>query len=1403
MKLRLLRDEETISVFELEDGAYVVGSGESAALRIENESIAPEHVRLRVLAGALDVEDLGSGRGTWIGGRALTGVARLPDGVILQLGLVGLQAGDDLAPALPAPRPGRYVPGAVVASGGMGVIRSALDIQTGRVVAMKRIREGMDDADLLTRFELEARITAHLEHPNIVPVHDVHPGADGPGYYTMKMVRGASLEKLIRLISQQADPSVGQYPLDALLTVFQKIADAVAFAHSRGVIHRDLKPANIMVGDYGEVLVMDWGLAKVAGTGIGPAAGPASSAALDGGTLAGEVMGTPHYMAPEQASGQNEQVDERSDVYALGAILYELLTLQTPVGGRTAGEIIRKVRAGRIVPPIERLSRRRLRHLPGGMIPASLDAVAMKALAVSPQRRYQRVQDLQAEIQTYKTGFATAAEQAGPGRQFLLLVRRNRGVAGAMAACAAMLALLTAASTVSIRHETGRSRAEYARASGARAATDIQNKRAQEAEARVQKSALFFAAKSDDALKNENLAEALKRLGMAIAVAPQNPEYFLRRADLLQANGRFTEAIPDYERSNDLRPDQSVRDTLALTRRLLQENGGEPTLRPEVRRQLIAALVAQGRGSQALSPPPAPVAAAPAAPAPPPYTPAEEALHVRLGSFYTSQPGWNRGRISTAADGGLRLDLNGMKLSSLSTLRGLRITTLFLGSTGITDLAPLAGLPLNQLVIQHNGVKDLSPLAGMKLTELFATATGIADLRPLRGMPLRVLHLHGSPVSDLTPLAGMPLESLYLEGTPCTDLAALKGMPIRALGLLDTKSLQDFSPLSTLLELDAVNLPVHATKLGFLSALPKLHNVHNPRFARGNLPVAAYCGLSNASDAAWTKWASALRATGAASLPPHRLTVDARGVIELDLRDTPARNFTPLAGMPEFRLLLNNPARLNLTPLQGSSLVDLDVSEAAVTSLLPLFKCSKLDSLTINRTAADVHLLRQHPTLRHLDYQSDPDLRRPKTTVREFFSPSPPGTDEGRLQSGNALAADLFDAAEAFTTGWTCINGRGEPATVGWSVDPRSQGGRGGGHLSFIERRGDNSPGQFSAPPRFLGNQKAAYGGTLQFRMRHQHGPGAPANQIKLRSGSHQLSYALRQGVSREWTFFSIPLHETGGWKRDDEGGRSASAEEMQQVLENLDQLLIPAEFTRHNHELTDLDEVSLTTAEQDRVEHERQAALAAQVTSMAAAWDGGRWEDAITLYRDLRARTRIDAILESAHAVFARSLWKTVWFKSSVDPVGRLGEWRALARGPAAAEAEVPAIAFHFDDSSPGQLGLSNALNERDPGRENFGMIATTRLRLPPGQWRFTVRSDDGCRVLVNGKELMHKWYGHYPESIAAIHKQLESSEAEVVVEYFQYARGASIALTLEPLLPEPAPGSGTTPPVPNERNP
>jgi hypothetical protein len=240
------------------------------------------------------------------------------------------------------PGRGRYTVTGLHAQGGIGRVWLARDHDLGRDVALKELRpDRADRPDLAARFVAEAQVTGQLEHPGIVPVYEMARGEDGQAFYTMRFVRGRTLTDAVQAHHDRAAAGAAR-PLELreLLTAFVAICNAVAFAHARGVVHRDLKGGNVVLGDFGEVMVLDWGLARLVGKADGPEP-PVAVAPVgeDGETVQGQVLGTPGYMAPEQARGLTEQIGPHSDVYGLGAILCEILTARPPFSG--AGELHR------------------------------------------------------------------------------------------------------------------------------------------------------------------------------------------------------------------------------------------------------------------------------------------------------------------------------------------------------------------------------------------------------------------------------------------------------------------------------------------------------------------------------------------------------------------------------------------------------------------------------------------------------------------------------------------------------------------------------------------------------------------------------------------------------------------------------------------------------------------------------------------------------------------------------------------------------------------------------------------------------------------------------------------------------------------------------------------------------
>ena len=321
------------------------------------------------------------------------------------------------APPVPGARAeGRFEVLAVHAEGGMGRVSVAVDTELGRRVAFKDIKpQYADDGVTKHRFTREALITGQLEHPGVIPVYGLGTDAQGRPFYAMRFVEGESLKEAVKTF--HANPPKRE-PVGAkavafrgLLKRFADVCNAVAFAHSKMIVHRDLKPANVMLGPFGETLVVDWGLARSfankrpdASTAppaeLSPeerAAGetadlaPRDRAADTLGTRTGSVMGTPAYMSPEQARGDLPTLGPAWDVYSLGATLYELLVGRSPFGGKPLHELLRDVEAGNFAPP----------RAAAGWVPAPLDAVVRKAMALRPEDRYASALDLAADVERY------------------------------------------------------------------------------------------------------------------------------------------------------------------------------------------------------------------------------------------------------------------------------------------------------------------------------------------------------------------------------------------------------------------------------------------------------------------------------------------------------------------------------------------------------------------------------------------------------------------------------------------------------------------------------------------------------------------------------------------------------------------------------------------------------------------------------------------------------------------------------------------------------------------------------------------------------------------------------------------------------------------------------------------
>ncbi|MBT8042939.1 MAG: serine/threonine protein kinase, partial [Pontiella sp.] len=299
----------------------------------------------------------------------------------------------------------------------------------------------------IEQFLREARLTANLAHPNIMPVYNMGLDPKGVPFFSMELIPGDSLKTILSKLREDDEEYGRTYPLETLLNIFMKICDAIAYAHSRNVLHLDIKPDNIRVGEFGEVLVCDWGLARVVNA--AEPESPDDAVTLDADvlndmTLSGTMKGTPGFMAPEQTLAYGEKTFQ-TDVYALGALLYMLLTFELPVRGASAHEVVQNTREGKVVPPRKRK--------PDRFIPGSPAAVAMKALALRPEDRYQSAYEMGQEVARYLSGHATEAERAGWITKTSLLLKRHSRVAFLLITFLLLLAVVVSGNLVTISRE--------------------------------------------------------------------------------------------------------------------------------------------------------------------------------------------------------------------------------------------------------------------------------------------------------------------------------------------------------------------------------------------------------------------------------------------------------------------------------------------------------------------------------------------------------------------------------------------------------------------------------------------------------------------------------------------------------------------------------------------------------------------------------------------------------------------------------------------------------------------------------------------------------------------------------------------------------------------------------------
>lgn len=918
----------------------------------------------------------------------------------------------------------QYEPIREVAQGGMGTIVQCRDRALNRPVALKRMRpELAGQKPAREQFLQEARITAQLEHPHIIPVHELAKDDQGNLFLVLKWVEGRTLSKFLdgaRMAekSQSGERSRGEsrsQPIQsflALLQLFLKICDAVAFAHSRGIVHADIKPDNVLVGDFGEVLIVDWGLARRMGgesqghlnadpksTAIGDPAGSPQAGSRSGepwlrsastletvwdihnrDTVAGDfldarveaglegpVAGTPAYMSPEQATGRDKEINERSDVYALGAILYELLAFEPAVSGSTLPEMLAQIRTGRVVPPDQ--------QSPWREIPRALSAVCMKALERDPKDRYSSAGEMGQDVRRFLEGrhvlayregwLETAARVARPHRIAVIVALAALlaiGVTIAGVFTRIQDALAQALESERIANEMGLE-ARQAEQAQLDAALLASQERAEMAVDAAGKGLIFEAeilasgserlapdgpwgayARGVLARERKELAEARACFQRALRADPSHfpSSQELARLDHAESMARAAEATFQNRASPDSwRTLLQAGDTLASlgdhgkAREAYQAALEQMNKAQDVQGEIFESAQRKLDNSKAWSLCQGFDKTIQALPPDQQMVQMQKKMNELHGEHISFYPTVDQGvirKLGMTVNPRLKylhpfhglslteLDCWATKVSDLGPLKGMPLKNLNIRQTQVDDLTPLRGMPLTELMCDRTAVADLSPLKGMPLQSLDCSMTRVRDLKPLRGMPMTSLVCWQTSVADLSPLRGVPLESLNCWKTEVADLGPLRGMPLRSLNCSETQvnSLSGLEgmPLNTLEFFSTQvsnlyplrNLPLHTlncmdTQVSDLSPLE-------------GLPLTTLnCGGTQIQDFRPLQ-----------GLPLTFLACGQTGITDL----------TVLKGLPLKRLHLPWTTVSDLSPLRGMPLTLLECSATQVTDLSPL-----------------------------------------------------------------------------------------------------------------------------------------------------------------------------------------------------------------------------------------------------------------------------------------------------------------------------------------------------------------------------------------------------------------------------------------------------------------------------------
>jgi serine/threonine protein kinase len=747
----------------------------------------------------------------------------------------------------------KYILGAEIARGGMGAILLTKDVNLRRNIVTKVLLNKKSNLATL-RFIEEAQITGQLEHPNIPPVHDLGVNDQDNIFFTMKQIKGETLLDIIKKIKNEKEKNSEKYSYKNLIGILIKVCNALDFAHSKNVIHRDIKPENIMVGEYGEVLLMDWGLAKIIGASEEfeeletEKVSSVRSEDESSNTIAGTTAGTPAFMSPEQASGQLDKLDQRSDIYSLGATLFNVLSLEKPYKGSSVYELLNNVAIGN------------MQELKGN-IPLELKAITMKAMALKQKDRYQTIREMEKDLISFQMGYSVSAKKDNTIELLLKFYHRNKMLS--IVTVAFLLVFLISSTLFIASLQAQRNKAQEALIKAELAIKQFEKEKAD----RIidnQNSAPTYFVKAKNEAQVDRFNEAIKLMDTAITYDSANQNYHLYRGCLFLAENNIKNAIADLSLIQNSPQQQHIDKMLKFLKMpglgILTEN--DKAILAEICTELKILDVAQKLTST--------------------LSKKMELWNKQLKNAWPKEIytlTFVNNMVTFRLDNSKEnIDLSPLKgipiqslticfcqnLSNISALEGLPIEYLYINSCPlISDISALKNTKLKSIFFEKIKVTDLSPLANSELTSLTLRTVPITTLKPLFNLPikvidlfdinltkkeelksfsleslslfynnidsfdlinlknLKILRISNRMIKDISLLKDSPLEILEISGCPVSDITPIKNKNIKYLNILGCR-INNIEVLLTLKNLETIIARPDALPLGWESIIIKM-----------------------------------------------------------------------------------------------------------------------------------------------------------------------------------------------------------------------------------------------------------------------------------------------------------------------------------------------------------------------------------------------------------------------------------------------------------------------------------------------------------------------------------------------------------------------------------------------------